>query len=485
MTTETAATRELAYLSATDALAAFRSRELSPIELLDAVLARAEAVEPDVNALTAVRRESAYAAAREAEARYLGRGGEPRALEGLPVAVKEEQPIAGESLVLGSLTMEGYVSPETHPVVERIAEAGGVIHARTATPEFSAAGFTHSRVWGVSRNPWNLDCATGGSSGGAGASLASGTTILATGSDIGGSIRIPSSFNGVIGYKPPYGRVPGLPPFNLDTYCHDGPMARTVADVALLENVIAGHHAADEVSLPKPAPVSGDGASIAGRRIAWARTLGDYPVEREIAEATERVAGVLAALGAEVEEVTIPVTMDMIMDATLVHFGAIFGPSIDEVALGREELLMPYIQKFRVQATEAFQRVGYYDGLKLESEIATLTGAALAGFDAVVMPTLTTLGLTAGDDYVDKKVTVDGVELPFYLQTALTPLFNVLSRRPVLAVPSGIASNGVPMGVQIAGQPFDDQPVFDIAAALESVERWWSRPDWRPGLGRA
>jgi hypothetical protein len=150
------------------------------VELLDAVLEQAAAVEPTVNALTTIRRDAALAAAREAEARYRGRGGaEPRALEGLPVAVKEEQPIAGEPLELGSRLMDGYIADVTHPVLERIIAAGGVVHARTATPEFCSAAFTHTPLWGVTRNPWNTDCTPGGSSGGSGAALASATATRA------------------------------------------------------------------------------------------------------------------------------------------------------------------------------------------------------------------------------------------------------------------------------------------------------------------
>ncbi len=124
--------------------------------------------------------------------------------------------------------------------VQRILDAGGIVHARTTTPEFSCAPVTWTKLWGVTRNPWHPDYSPGGSSGGSGAALAAGSTTLATGSDIGGSIRIPASFCGVVGFQPPYGRVPEVEVFNLDHYCHEGPMARTVADCALLENVIAG-----------------------------------------------------------------------------------------------------------------------------------------------------------------------------------------------------------------------------------------------------
>ncbi len=475
---------DLPYLSAGDALAAFRSRELSPVELLDAVLRRAELVEPAINALTTIRRDTALAAAREAEARYLGRGGgEPRALEGLPVGVKEEQAIEGEPLQLGSHLMDGYVADVTHPVIERIVAAGGVVHARTATPEFSSAGFTHTPLWGVTRNPWNTECTPGGSSGGSGAALASGTATLATGSDIGGSIRIPASLCGVVGYKPPYGRVPALPPFNLDAYCHDGPMGRSVADVALLHNVIAGQHPIDQASLPFPGPITVDGSPgrIAGRRIAWARTLGDAPVDPEVAAATARVASTLADLGAIVEEVEIPISMEMLFRAAFAHYGAIMGPSVDEVAAGQDERLTPYVRAFRDKADAGFAEVGFYGGLKLESEIDAAVTDVLAPYLAFVCPTMATIGYAADDDYTETRVTVGGVELDFYLQAALTPLFNLLSRRPVLAVPSGIASNGVPTGVQVVGRPYDDATVFDVAGALEAASGWWASPGWRPG----
>jgi Asp-tRNA(Asn)/Glu-tRNA(Gln) amidotransferase A subunit family amidase len=475
---------ELPFTSATDALAAFRSGELSPVELLDAVLARAEVVEPHVNAIVTVRREAAHGAAREAEARYRGKGGgDPRPLEGLPVATKEEQPIAGEPLVLGSRLLKDEIAHETAPIVERIAGAGGVIHARTATPELSAAGFTHSDVWGVTRNPWNLACTPGGSSGGSAAALASGSTLLATGSDIGGSIRIPASLCGVIGYKPPYGRVPQLAPFNLDTYCHDGPLARTVADVALLHNVISGQHPTDQASLPFPGPIRLDGAAdrVRGLRIAWARTVGDVPVEREVETAAERVASTLEELGAHVDQVDIPVSMDLLFRAAFAHYGALMGPYIDEIAETHDELLLPYVRDFRGRADAAFAELGYYGGLRLEGEIDAAVTGVLEPFDACILPTMATLGLAAGDDYTTTAVVVDGVRLEFYLMAALTPLFNVLSRRPVMAVPSGIASNGVPMGVQLVGRPYDDATVFDVAAALEGALGWWTSREWRPG----
>src|SRR5262249_30247391 len=159
----------------------------------DAVIARAEAVEPTVNALCHERFDAARDEARAAEARYAGRREPPRALEGLPGAIKEEEPIAGHPWTLGSLIYADQVADPASESARRHLAAGAVVHARTTTPEFSCAGFTHTRLWGVTRNPFNPALAVGGSSGGSAASLASGTSMLASGSDIGGSIRMPAA----------------------------------------------------------------------------------------------------------------------------------------------------------------------------------------------------------------------------------------------------------------------------------------------------
>lgn len=476
-------TDNIAFLSAEQALAAFRARELSPVELLDAVYAQADAVNPVVNAFSSERRDAAYAAARESEARWAGKGGgAPRALEGVPTAIKEEQPIEGESLLLGSRAMGDYVSDMTHPIVERIMDAGAVVHARTTTPEFCAAAFTHTDIWGITRNPWNPEFTPGGSSGGSGASLASGTTILATGSDIGGSIRIPSSFCGVLGLKPTYGRVPAVPPFNLDTYCHDGPMARTVGDLAMLQNVIAGKHPIDPISLPKPADIVVAGANVSGMRIAIAPTIGDFPIESGIVEATRGIGRTLTELGAIVEEVEVPISVEQLMGAGMRHFAAIFGPSIAVLSTGTPGEFTPYIDEFLMRTAPLATAAHYFEGLETESTIMGILNSFVTSYDAFICPTMTSYGLVADDDYVETKLVVDGHELDFYFQTMLTLLFNVMSRCPVLNVPSGIGPNGVPMGVQIAGPTYDDAVPFRVAAALEGARGWWTTPAWRPDM---
>ncbi|MFZ2013859.1 MAG: amidase [Nocardioides sp.] len=470
---------DLHYLSATEVLDAFRARELSPVEVLDAVSARATATEPTVNCLLERDHEDLTAAAQAAADRYAGKGEPPRPLEGLPVALKEEQPIAARSLRFGSLLTEGLVAEETHPVAERVYGAGALVHARTTTPEFSCAAFTHSTLWGVTRNPWNPDYTPGGSSGGSGAALAAGTAYLATGSDIGGSIRIPSSFCGVVGFKAPYGRVPALPPFNLDTYCHDGAMGRTVADTALLHNVIQGQHPADHVSLPAE-PIPADLGHVRGLRVALAVTLGDFVVEPEVEANTRAFAEALRLAGADVEEVKVDISLDRLTEAALVHYGSIMGPSM-EGADPEDPRFMGYTRRFLAESSAAFGRTSVYKGLELETEVHLALAQVFADHDALVCPTFGGLGLRAGEEYADG-IEVAGQHLDLYIFAALTPVFNVASRHPVLAVPSGLASNGVPTGVQVVARPYDDVTAFHVGAAAERELGLWHDPTWRPNL---
>jgi len=319
---------DLHYLPAGEALALFRSRDLSPVELMKATIDRIEAVDGEVNALPIRFFDEALAAARRAQARFAGRRPKPRPLEGLPVAVKDEVEVAGQPCTEGSLILKDNIAERTAACVQRIIDAGGIIHARSATPEFCCAAITDSRIWGVTRNPWNLEYSPGGSSGGSAAALATGMASLATGSDIGGSIRIPASFCGVVGFKPPYGRVPQEPPFNLDHYCHDGPMARTVEDCRLLENVMAGPHRDDIVSLRPKLTIPSSQAGVEGWRIAVNADLGGFAVTEEVRENVAAAAELFRSLGAEVQEAGLELDMDDVREAARAHFGAI------DVALG-------------------------------------------------------------------------------------------------------------------------------------------------------
>lgn len=472
---------ELAYLTATRATAMFRDRELSPVELLDDLVARIDAVGDKVNAVCERMYDEARASAVESEKRYSGSGAPPRALEGLPLALKEEQPIAGHLLEEGSLVEKGTIADVTHPVVERVREAGAVTHIRTTTPEFSCAGFTHSKLWGVTRNPWNLDFTPGGSSGGSAAALAAGLTPLATGSDIGGSIRLPASFTGTVGFKPPYGRVPALPPFSMDTYCHDGPMARTVADCALLQNALVGPHPADIVSLRPAYLLPESFEPVRGMRIALSITLGDYLVDPDVESNTRLAAATLRDQGAIVDEVTIPWRREELFAAAWIHFGAIFGSAISGMAGEHEDLLMPYTREFARRALEAAETTSFIEGLAAEGEIYQPIGALLTEYDVLLCPTFAGTGLLAGDDYVETKIEIRGVAMD-YFDAFMTLPFNILSRCPVLSVPSGRAHNGVPTGVQVVGRTYDDESVFRVGAAVEAGLGLAADPSWRPSL---
>jgi Asp-tRNA(Asn)/Glu-tRNA(Gln) amidotransferase A subunit family amidase len=460
---------ELHYLSASEALARFRARELSPVELLDALIARAEAVEPTVNALCHTFYDVARAQAREAERRYAGRGEAPRALEGIPLAVKEEEAIAGQPWTQGSLIYRDLVAETTSVFAQRMLDAGAIVHARTTAPEFSCAYYTHSRIWGVTRNPWNPEVGAGGSSGGSGAALAAGTTTLASGSDIGGSIRVPASFNGVVGFKPAYGRVPQDPPFNLDTYCHCGPMARTVADCALFENVVAGPDPSDVVSLRPKLVLPDHFDGIAGMRIALSVDLGDWHVDPEVRTNTLAVGDALCAAGATVDVVDVHVPRERVLRACAIHFDAIFGPWIASEVAAHADLVTSYAAAFGPEMAALADGATVLDGLELEGELYAPVGALLEEYAALVCPTTGTRGLVAGEDYLDGATEDSMLTLPF----------NVMSRCPVLAVPSGVADNGVPTGVQIVGRTYDDETVFRIGAALERERPWADR---RPGL---
>jgi Asp-tRNA(Asn)/Glu-tRNA(Gln) amidotransferase A subunit family amidase len=456
---------DLHEIGAAEALRSFRDRSLSPVELMEAVIARAERVEPHINAFAVTYYDEALEAARLAEARYVGSGPRPRALEGLPVATKEETPIAGRTLEYGSLAFKGHVATKTAPVAARILAAGGIVHARTATPEFSCAPFTHSRLWGVTRNPWSAAHAAGGSSGGSAAALAAGSAVLANGSDIGGSIRIPAAFCGVVGFKPPFGRVPESPPFNLDHYCHEGPLARTVADCALFENVIAGPHPHDVSSLRPKLRIPAGLGPIDGWRVALSRDLGGYPVDYAVARNLEAAADALRDAGAVVEDVDLGWDRASLVRAGRAHFRAIFGAWIATVLEEHRDLLTPYAVRFAEDCL-AIPESEYLTGLELEGEIYAALGDVLTRHRLLIAPGFSVPALDAGEDYVDRGPVVNGVEYDDVYDVLMTLPFNICSRCPVMSMPSGLSPDGVPTGVQIVGRTFDDVSVFRAAAAL-------------------
>ena len=294
----------LCYLPASDLAAKIRAKEISPVEAVDAVLAHIEALNPRLNAFCFVHADEARAQARAAEAAVLRGDDDLGPLHGVPVSVKDNVSIAGKPLTYGSRLLQDNVASETSPIGARIATAGAIIVGRTNTPEYAWRGSTDNRLFGETRNPWDLSRTAGGSSGGAGAAVAAGLTPLSLGTDGAGSIRIPASFCGIVGHKPSFGRVPFFPsPGANELAAHAGPMTRTVRDAALFLDVLAGPDERDRFSLPASgerytAFVEG---GVEGWRVAWSPDLGHIPVDPEVLQIAESAAQAFLELGARLD----------------------------------------------------------------------------------------------------------------------------------------------------------------------------------------
>ena len=362
--------------------------------------------------------------------------------------------------------LQDNVATENHPV--RRAHPGGRwhVHIRTTTPEFSCARLHRVAVVGGHPQPVEHGVHAGRFVGrvGRGARCRVRRRWRPAPTSVG-RFASRASFCGVVGYKPPFGRVPAMAPFNLDQYCHDGPMARTVADAALLSNVISGRHPYDVVSLPDPPPLPLNADAVAGMEVALCVRLGDHPLAPEVQANTRRVAEVLRGIGVIVTEVDLPWSLERIHAAAWAHFGGIFGPEVARDVATHAELLTDYARAFVHVASSS---VDFVEGLRLEGELYRPLGLLLAEHDALLCPTMGTTGFPVGQSYVDARCVVEERELPNYLMAALTPPFNIASRCPVLALPSGVADNGVPTGVQLVGRTYEDATVFRLAYAYEA-----------------
>ena len=470
-------TNELCYLSATDALRMFNSRELSPVELMQALIDRAEEQEPVINAFSDTFYDEALEQARAAESRY-SRGEPSGALDGLAVAIKDEVDVKGQRNTEGSLVHENRVAAKDAVLVARLRAAGAIFHARSTCPEFCSLWNTHSRLFGVTRNPWNPEITPGGSSGGSGASLAAGTSMLATGSDIGGSIRYPAAQCGLVGFKPPYGRVPETyEPFNLERFCANGPMARTVADTALMQNVISGPHAGDAASaLPRielPLTYSQD---LRGQRIAYSLDLGYLDIEEDVARNTLAMLDRLRELGADVVEVDLgwPQGIERAYNG---HMDPLFFAAIAAQMDTRREDLCDYNIKMVEMAMERLQdKQAFYKAVCVEAQMYSAFGTLMERFDAFVCPTAMTTKLRADFNPAHEDYLVNGKALEWDLEMTTCHHFNMMGRCPAISVPSGIGDNGVPTGLHIAASAYQDTAVFKVAGALEAT---WEEP-FRP-----
>jgi Asp-tRNA(Asn)/Glu-tRNA(Gln) amidotransferase A subunit family amidase len=297
-----------------------------------------------------------------------------------------------------------------------------------------------------------------------------GRAGLASGSDIGGSIRIPASFNGVVGYKPPYGRVPQDPPFSLDHFCHEGPLARSVADAALFQNVLAGPHPHDVASLRPKVRIPDSQGGVEGWRIAVSVDLGGYPVTDEVAANARSVAEALRSAGVHVEEIEIGWNREELIMAARTHFAAIFAAWIANMVERYGDALTDYARAWAEDVAVA-KTVSFVEGLELEGRATAVLGDILTRYRALIAPTTSSTEQRAGDDYLGT-VRPGGGPLDRQYDLYMTVPFNICSRHPVLAVPSGFGANGVPSGVQIVGRTFADRDVFRVGAAVEAARPW-------------
>lgn len=470
---------ELCYLSATEARALFEARKLSPVEYLNAQIARAEQVEPIINAFAFEYFDEALAKARKAEQRFMKTDGRLRTLEGLPLAVKDAMDIKGKPMTNGSLYLKDNVSSETHYTVERLLRAGAIVHARTTTPEFSCAGVAHSRIHGVTSTPWNPAFTCGGSSGGSGAALAVGSTPLATGSDVGGSIRIPAAACGVVGYNPPYGRNPDASAFAFDWYFAVGPMARTVADCILMQNVMCGPHPLANASIRPRYRIPREHAPIKGLKIAYSIDLGFFEIDADVRRNTLATLEVLKDLGAEVAEVDFGWTAraDRAAQNYLDH---LFGGHI-KAYVDTDPSLASGWARYCATAHEKVTTAEFMEAYEVAAEMSRKVGAILDTHHSLICPTMGSHEIPA-DHEPDQQLFINGESVDVLYGWSLCHPFNMLGRCPVLSVPSGLGDNGLPTGIQIVARHLDDRRVFQVGAALETAQPWLDCAARRPRM---
>jgi Asp-tRNA(Asn)/Glu-tRNA(Gln) amidotransferase A subunit family amidase len=471
---------DLCYLSATEAIARFKARTLSPVELLEALIMRVEKVNPLINAFNMCLFDEAREAAKAAEVEYQKNDSHTRLLEGIPIAIKDGHRFKGHITTAGTKVLANNrdIISELH--IERLLEAGAIPIARSTCPEFMCTPYTHSPLWGITHNPWNSSYNPGGSSGGAAAALAAGMVTVADGSDYGGSIRIPASCCGVFGYKPPSGRIPLFSNWAFDIYDHAGLLSRTVADGALMLNVMSGHHPLDPISHRQEVKIPANLRDIRGFKVAVSPNLGYFEVDREVAENFFSAVDVFRELGCSVEVVDLPWTSASLaawMDHACGAFATWILPLL---GLWRYELSDYVVEVAR--RGEKITMTDLYRGYQVASGMYSSLGPILEKYDILLCPTTALPAVPANFSFVEENLEINGKPVDSYIGWCMTYPFNMLGMLPVASVPSGFASNGIPTGLQIVGRSFDDIPVFQAAAAYEQVRPWLRTIASRPSL---
>lgn len=459
-------TEDIAFLSAAELVARYRGKALSPVEALEACLGQIERLDGTLNAMAHVARDSARAEAKASEARW--RKGAPLgALDGVPVAVKDLIPVAGMPLRYGSAASDPEPVAEDAPSVTHLRNAGAVITGKTNTAEHGWKGVCDNPLTGITRNPWNTDLTPGGSSGGSGVAVATGMAALALGGDEGGSIRIPSSFCGIAGLKPTWGRVPLHQPAVCGTWSHVGPMARTVADLALGLNALGRPDPRDWESLPESGTdwTASLDQGVKGLRVALSPGLGHVKLHPEVKAAVQAAADVFRDLGATVVEATPAIGNPIEPYYVLVRLAA--RAIVDSVPADRRQLLEGVLRKDAAAA----DRHSAMDVKYAEMEQRRL-GAVMAQFfgdhDILLSATTAVPPFAAGIDDPD-----DGKRTDLPWTGTLFP-FN-FTRLPAASVPCGLTKDRLPIGLHIVARRYDEATVLRAARAYEAAT---------PGVGR-
>ncbi len=454
----------LHWWTARELAGAIRRRELSAREVVAWHLDRIAEVNPRINAIVSLRPEAALEEADAAD-RHAATGEPLGALHGLPIAIKDLEDTAGIRTTYGSVAFAQHVPTADSLVVARLRSAGAIVVGKTNTPEFGVGSHTFNEVFGATRNPWAPDRSAGGSSGGAGAALAAGLLPIADGSDHGGSIRNPASFNNVVGLRPTPGLVPDSGSGDIwDTASVVGPLARTVGDLALMLTAISGPDPQSPLSYGDPAAfapeLSGD---LAGLRVAWCPDVGGLPIEPEVMAVLDDARGQLEALGCHVHDVALDLSHADDAFETLrgLAFARSFGPSLEALrGIAKDTLI------WNVEQGLALDASAIAAAMVAKSEVFMAVTEVLQRFDVLAAPAAQVAPFPIEQEYPTE---VAGVPMPHYLGWMRACSRITVSAHPVAAVPAGFTSAGLPVGLQFVGRYRGDRRLLEHAAAWEAA----------------
>ena len=457
---------------ATELAALVRGRELSPVDVVDAFLARIDALDPQINAFCAVAADEARSAAGRAEDAVTA--GEPLGpLHGVPVAFKDLTATAGTETTYGSWIHAGNVPDADAVIVERTRRAGGIMLGKTNTSEFGHSACARNLVHGATVNPWDPERVPGGSSGGSAAAVATAMAPVAEGSDGGGSVRIPASCCGIFGLKPQHGRIPLAANPNFTTLACHGPLTWTVRDAALLMSVWAGPDDRDPLSLPATGDdwLGGLDGDVRGARIAYSPDLG-LPVDPEVSAVVRRAAGALEALGADVEEVELRTGKDLVQQFHLLWIGmeaAQVGGFVEEY---RDRMTRGVLDE--VARGSSISALDYWNAEMARSAYYDTIRRLLDAHDFIVCPTIA-VPPPSVHMFTDGPEEIAGEIVDRKTGWTLAFPFNMTSH-PAASLPCGLTPDGLPVGLQVVGRRFRETDVLRLAARFEEAAPW-SRPD--------